>query len=537
MELWQEKYRPVELEDYINLEAYGPLIEKWWAPFANYYKSYQEYKLAQSQPVKKRTSKKKQSSIIQQPRKLTETPFLVLYGEPGTGKTTLAHCLFKHYGLDVIEINSSDARSKGLLTTAIDTGKKSVVYEETGGTKDIGIIMDELDGLSSGDVGGASTLVEMTVLSQAEDVAPGYVHAKYPVICTTNSVKEKKLKPILDLAIPIHITTPNPATLLRLAYKINAAEALNLPPAKLELLSRSCPPDFRKLIEYMYQCAIMPDPPAELTKIINTLANTYQIAKFTNLPIQDIIRELITNRPHKTTGLISGTSVPGPCDRITVSTVGYQSIFNYSHARVYYDMLAGLIESDAQVFFLNILDNLAGVIGQLIPARSPGVSMALVIALDNYMSAEPFMTWTHINKGTTSNKDWLLQPYINYIAVQANLTMLNNMYIILTNRPNPANKKKKQPPASQFPISVLYHNRYNGMKSDAGYFNNNMINYEIPKPGMPYNESRCLFNADPELLYMANQAITDKILNVDHIINTPKHTANILKKFKNMMTA
>ena len=128
MELWQEKYRPTELADYINLEAYGPLIEKWWSPFANYYKSYQAYKQAQANPVKKKPSKKKPANIIQQPRKLTANPFLVLYGEPGTGKTTLAHCLFKHYGLDVIEINSSDARSKSLLTNAIETGKKSVVY-------------------------------------------------------------------------------------------------------------------------------------------------------------------------------------------------------------------------------------------------------------------------------------------------------------------------------------------------------------------------------------------------------------------------
>lgn len=529
MELWQEKYRPTELADYINLEAYGPLIEKWWSPFANYYKSYQSYTHAQANPVKKKPSKKKPANIIQQPRKLTANPFLVLYGEPGTGKTTLAHCLFKHYGLDVIEINSSDARSKSLLTNAIDTGKKSVVYsgDESGVTKDIGIIMDELDGLSSGDVGGASTLVEMTVLSHADDIGPGYIHAKYPVICTTNSIKEKKLKPILDLAIPIHITPPVPATLLRLSQKINAAECLNLPIDKLELLSQSCPPDFRKLIEYIYQCAIMPDPQAELTKIVNTLANTHQISKFTNLPIQDITRELITNLPP---GLISG--------------VGHKAIFNYTHPAVYYDMLAGLIESDSQVFYLNVLDNLAGVIGQLTSAKGTGdiiIPQArdlLVTALNNYMITEQFMTWTHVNKGTTSNKDWLLQPYINYIAIQANIVMMNNTYIMLTSQPNPANKKKKRPPASREPISisVLYHNRYNGMKSDAGYFNNNMINYEVAKPGMAYRESPCLFNADPELLYMTNQAITDKLLNVDHIINTPKHTANILKKFKNMMT-
>ena len=139
--------------------------------------------------------KTKRKKPLQAPDKIAQLPFLILYGEPGTGKTTLAHCIFSALNYDVIEINSSDSRNKKLLTEIIDTGKRSVVFTEDG-NKELGLIMDELDGLTDGESGGASTLVELTVI---KDLGTGNLKVRYPVICTTNSIKEKKLKQIMDL--------------------------------------------------------------------------------------------------------------------------------------------------------------------------------------------------------------------------------------------------------------------------------------------------------------------------------------------------
>lgn len=531
--LWQEKYRPLELVDYIDIDVYKPLIDKWWRPFGTFYQDTNDYK-ARLQHHKLKTAGKKArtlpKSLAQEPLKITSKPFLVLYGEPGTGKTTLAHCIFKLYNMDVIEINSSDARNKKLLAESINTGKKSVIYDGED-TKDIGIIMDELDGLSTGDMGGASTLVEITTLSVLDN---GMVHAKFPVICTTNSIKEKKLKPIMDLAVIIHITPPGPDKLLKLAEKINTLEQLGLTGSELAQLAEICPADFRKLIEYLNRCQFAKCRHNELNNIlleIRDSVGSLQLTRVANLPIQNILAHII--------------SLP------------------VSEPNKFSKELDVLVDGDAQQFYYNLLDNYAGVLDQL----SCQDLTALKIA-SNFTTTVPMVTWTG------QHKDWALQPYINYIGPVAGLKILNRAYSNSTGLTSG--------------VTTGYHTKYNTFRSDTGYFNNNVVSLDtnipftqnsthtIPftlnsKPtssdmehitftkglgerefiGMPvtlhrdtnpvhtvptsrqpkYNYYTGLLTGDIELLMMSrtNQALK-------HIVVTnTKHTNNIIKKTTNML--
>ena len=79
-DLWLEKYRPKKLKDYIGNEDDILVIKEW---IKNYY------------------------------NKEVKTPkILILYGNPGVGKTTLARLIFKRYGFEIIEFNASNYRSK-----------------------------------------------------------------------------------------------------------------------------------------------------------------------------------------------------------------------------------------------------------------------------------------------------------------------------------------------------------------------------------------------------------------------------------------
>ncbi len=164
-ELWLEKYRPKTLESYLDYAKYKHQIEQWIAPI----------RATQS----------------------TSKPFLVLHGEPGTGKTTLAHCIMKHWQYDVIECNASDTRSKSSLGQLINTGKRSVVScdnsDADSGYKDIGIIMDELDGISQGEHGGVAALMDFVFIDKINKAEKKYrskdYRIRYPVIATTNSIK------------------------------------------------------------------------------------------------------------------------------------------------------------------------------------------------------------------------------------------------------------------------------------------------------------------------------------------------------------
>lgn len=91
----------------------------------------------------------------------------LISGPPGIGKTSAAHLVAHNLGFDVLEKNASDVRSKSLLNSNLKSvlSNTSVVgffknHQQPTSDNDrrFCIIMDEVDGMSSGDHGGAGAL-------------------------------------------------------------------------------------------------------------------------------------------------------------------------------------------------------------------------------------------------------------------------------------------------------------------------------------------------------------------------------------------
>ena len=95
-----------------------------------------------------------------QEKKKSTKPALLISGPPGIGKTTLGTLLLKSFEYDIIEYNASDVRNQRLVRENLKSimGKLSI-SSLMGGNKNIGIIMDEVDGMSSGDKGGVAELI------------------------------------------------------------------------------------------------------------------------------------------------------------------------------------------------------------------------------------------------------------------------------------------------------------------------------------------------------------------------------------------
>lgn len=89
---------------------------------------------------------------------------VLISGPPGIGKTSAAHLVAHELGYDVLEKNASDVRSKSLLNSNIKSvlNNTSVVGffndNHSANNRKFCLIMDEVDGMLSGDHGGAGAL-------------------------------------------------------------------------------------------------------------------------------------------------------------------------------------------------------------------------------------------------------------------------------------------------------------------------------------------------------------------------------------------
>ncbi|AFN83090.1 DNA replication factor C subunit [Encephalitozoon romaleae SJ-2008] len=138
----------------------------------------------------------------------TKYKAVLLSGQPGVGKTTMAHVVCKYLGLDVVEFNASDVRSKSEISSKIRSfvNSQSVYSRES---KKKVLIMDEVDGMSS-DRGGIPELVNVIK------------EAMIPIICICNDRNNLKIRTLSNHCLDLRFRKPDPRQMLsRIRYIID----------------------------------------------------------------------------------------------------------------------------------------------------------------------------------------------------------------------------------------------------------------------------------------------------------------------------
>jgi GTPase SAR1 family protein len=135
-------------------------------------------------------------------------PAIFLIGPPGVGKTTLAYRCMEKKGFRVSEFNASHTRSgtcfKKTILPLLQRGGVIHMVQNGGQQGGLGVILDEIDGLSTGEKGGLSTLLDY--LRDWKPSNPGV-----PVIFISNSLSQRKLLMITRYCITLQVGAPDEA--------------------------------------------------------------------------------------------------------------------------------------------------------------------------------------------------------------------------------------------------------------------------------------------------------------------------------------
>lgn len=161
---------------------------------------------------------------------------------PGIGKTTtcaLVARLNPKYTL--MEFNASDARSKKIVEQLSNSlsGNHTLKMGNTKGASALErtvIIMDECDGMSAGDAGGMSALLNMIKVT------------KNPIICICNERGDQHVRNLSQVCYDIKFKRPENLAVAKRIKHVMAGEGKNVDLHAIEAVVEACGHDIRHII-------------------------------------------------------------------------------------------------------------------------------------------------------------------------------------------------------------------------------------------------------------------------------------------------
>ena len=262
---------------------------------------------------------------------------LFIYGSPGTGKTIFVEKILKKLNYDVIKYDAGDVRNKTIVDqiTKHNMSDKNVLSLMQKKIKKIAIIMDELDGMNSGDKGGINTLIKLirpkkTKKQKKED------STMIPIICIGNYHIDKKIKEMIKICETVELKNPTQSQIKNI---------INILMPKLEDELREnmvgfIQGDLRKLKStfdiYKNQESILKN---------QIIQNMFQKKNY-NEDVKDIIKKLLNDKH----SLKQHTEIMNETDRTSVGLLYHENII---------DVLEDLPKKDTIPFYKDILKNVS----------------------------------------------------------------------------------------------------------------------------------------------------------------------------------
>ncbi|XP_020641898.3 replication factor C subunit 1 isoform X1 [Pogona vitticeps] len=228
--LWVDKYKPTSLKAVIGQQGDQSCANKLLRWLQNWYKNTSENK--HGKPTK--SGSRDDGATFKA---------ALLSGPPGIGKTTTASLACEELGLNYVELNASDTRSKN--------GLKEVVAESLNNTSIKGfcsgmsssvstkhvLIMDEVDGMAGNeDRGGIQELIDLIK------------HTKVPIICMCNDRNHPKIRSLVNYCFDLRFHRPRVEQIKGAMMSIAFKEGLKIPPPAMNEIILAANQDIRQVL-------------------------------------------------------------------------------------------------------------------------------------------------------------------------------------------------------------------------------------------------------------------------------------------------
>ena len=535
--LWTEKYRPKTLNEYYISKQQLETVKEWITDLKNTNQNDNE----------------------------NPKPFLILHGTAGIGKTTLAHLILQKHGYEIIECNASDTRTKKQLKESIGgIAKISVCVDNKNKFKPTAIIMDEIDGLNgASESSGVQELIDIVV---SKDKQSKEIQWVCPVICTTNSIKEKKLQCLLKYGVLINLAKPSSNDCVKLINKIAKAENFAIPETKKDEIIYIANGDYRQIIMLLYEY---------YNKLIGNMQSNMQSKKDVkdgdaNSSDEDrkdnkednIMEEnnYISGRKQQSNNIIENDNYTYDINIIKkINNLGDSPLdkINYFLTNeVDLDTIRYFCSGDSNLFFMNFYNNIISAVSQ-IQERKNSVSSGSSSGIGNGKKSKDketkdFLLKSYkvlskvydsiknadlLNNTIFLDKNWELLDYFDLFSVG-----LPSKIIFASNiNPNPNPSPGTNPKAVIIKdFNLSHHTQYNYMRQEQA-LNKKKLNvdymktYENDCTNIYYNLKRFHYNNEESIKKFGTKSRKKKVVPDENKFIIDKSYGKILEKIDELL--
>jgi hypothetical protein len=238
---------------------------------------------------------------------------IYIYGSPGSGKSEFVSHILKELSYDAVHYDAGDIRNKGVIETITkhNMSDQSVMSIFGKTPKKIAVVMDEVDGMNTGDKGGITSLIKLirpkkTKKQKTED------YTMNPIICIGNYDMDKKIKEIMKVCHVIELPTP---TFCQMKSLIGETMK-NIPFSLTEKIARFTQYDLRKFM-LIYEIYLK-DPSIISEETLDTIFKPKMCSENSKVIVNQLFKSNYSIGQH--------TSIISETDRTIVGLLWHENV-------------------------------------------------------------------------------------------------------------------------------------------------------------------------------------------------------------------